>query len=330
MPKIIEALLSLLKDRDPKTYNDSNSLLNSICDFRFVFGLMVLKVILSNTDGLSRYLQGKQMDVVTAKRSVDGVIKTLSGCRTKENFDLLWSRAEITAGEIKELIEGTDFNFKDAKVPILRQPSRRLQVLVGEMPEVNAEVAYRTAEDHCCITCYYLSIDKIVTELKCKFEGHDQEVLLALADVVFSSSPTAANIELAMVSDFDGIDSELLSSEKNVFENIDADYPDSERKNAATLVRRMFETGVHEVLPLVYKVFSILGTIPATSCSAERSFSALRRLKTYLRTTMGQKRLNSIALIKVERAYANSALKNDMEKIIDIFGQRHNRQSYFF
>jgi hypothetical protein len=36
---------------------------------------------------------------------------------------------------------------------------------------------------------------------------------------------------------------------------------------------------------------------------------------------MGQKWLNSIALINVERAYANSTLKNNMEKIIDIFGQ---------
>ena len=122
----------------------------------------------------------------------------------------------------------------------------------------------------------------------------------------------------------------FLASRKNVFENIDADYPDPERKNVATIVRRMFENGVHEVLPVVYKVFSILATIPATSCSAERSFSALRGLKTYLRSTMGQKRLNSIALINVEIAYANSTLKNDMEKIIDIFGQRHNRKSYFF
>ena len=93
LPKIIEALLSLSKDRDPKTYNDSNSLLNSICDFRFVFGLNALKIILSNNDGLSRYLQGKQMDVVTAKKSVDGVIKTLSGCRTQENFDPCCGRA---------------------------------------------------------------------------------------------------------------------------------------------------------------------------------------------------------------------------------------------
>ena len=129
--KIIKALLSLSKDRNPKTYNDSNSLLNSICDFQFIFGLMVLKVILSNADGLSRYLQGKQMDVVTAKKSVEGVIKTLSGCHTQENFDLLWSRAVIMADEIKELIDGTDFNFKDAKVPRLQQPSRRLQCRSG-------------------------------------------------------------------------------------------------------------------------------------------------------------------------------------------------------
>ena len=44
------------------------------------------------------------------------------------------------ADEIKDLIDGTDFNFKDAKVPRLQQLSRRLQALVGKMPEVNAEV----------------------------------------------------------------------------------------------------------------------------------------------------------------------------------------------
>ena len=59
-------------------------------------------------------------DIVTAKKSADDVIKTLSGCRTLENFDLLWSRAIIMADEMKELIDGTDFNFKDANVPRLQ------------------------------------------------------------------------------------------------------------------------------------------------------------------------------------------------------------------
>ena len=53
--------------------------------------------------------------------------------------------------------------------------------------------------------------------------------------------------------------------------------------------------------------------IPATSCSAERSFSALCRLKTYLRSTMGQQRVSDIALINTERAYDNSVVNNDMD-----------------
>ena len=84
MPKIIDALIRLSGDKDPKTYRGSNSLLHSICDFRFVFGLMLLKIILSNTDGLSRYLQGEKMDVVTAKKTVDAVVETLSKRRNEE------------------------------------------------------------------------------------------------------------------------------------------------------------------------------------------------------------------------------------------------------
>ena len=41
--------------------------------------------------------------------------------------------------------------------------------------------------------------------------------------------------------------------------------------------------------------------MPATNASSERSFSAMRRLKTYLRSTMGQERLNNLMMIHVYR-----------------------------
>ncbi|KYM93410.1 hypothetical protein ALC62_15988 [Cyphomyrmex costatus] len=47
------------------------------------------------------------------------------------------------------------------------------------------------------------------------------------------------------------------------------------------------------------KLIRILITIPVTSCIAERSFSALRKLKTYTRSTMRQGRLNHIAILHV-------------------------------
>ena len=64
-------------------------ILNSICDFKFVFGLVVLKVILSNTDSLSKYLQGNNMDVITAKKTADATIETLSKCRNEESFQMV-------------------------------------------------------------------------------------------------------------------------------------------------------------------------------------------------------------------------------------------------
>jgi len=83
-------------------------------------------------------------------------------------------------------------------------------------------------------------------------------------------------------------------------------------------------------LPEFATVVYILAVIPATSCSAERSFSVLRILKTYLRSTMGQQHVSNIALIHIERAYASFVLENDIERIIDIFGSRTGRDSYFF
>ena len=128
----------------------------------------------------SQSLTGNSCKICGCQRSHQRIFSKNNKCEAHcKNFYLLWSRVEIMADEIKELIEGTDFNFKDAKVPRLRQPSRRLQALVGEMPEVNA-VEYRAAED----------LDKIVAEMKHRFEGNNQEVMLALADIVFSSSPT--------------------------------------------------------------------------------------------------------------------------------------------
>ena len=176
---------------------------------------MVLKLILSNTDNLSRYLQGEQTDVITAKKTADAVVKTLSNCRNEESFTQMWSHADVIAQKIRIGIEGTKFTLGDAKVPRTR-PSRPLQGLTGETPAAANDSSQQTAKDHFRITDY-TSIDKVVSELQSRFEGNDQEVLCALGEIVFSHSPSINNIQT--VSDFYGVDSEMLSSEKSIFEN---------------------------------------------------------------------------------------------------------------
>ena len=43
----------------------------------------------------------------------------------------------------------------------------------------------------------------------------------------------------------------------------------------------------------------ILATLPVTSCECERSFSAMRRLKNYTRSTMVEDRFNALALMEI-------------------------------
>ena len=58
---------------------------------------------------------------------------------------------------------------------------------------------------------------------------------------------------------------------------------------------------LREMYPVMTALVRLLLVIPATSCEAERSFSTLRRLKTYLRSTMAQERLCNLALCHVHK-----------------------------
>jgi len=44
----------------------------------------------------------------------------------------------------------------------------------------------------------------------------------------------------------------------------------------------------NDMYPNIYKLLQILATLPVSTPSSEKSFSSLKRIKTYLRSTMSQ------------------------------------------
>ena len=60
-----------------------------------------------------------------------------------------------------------------------------------------------------------------------------------------------------------------------------------------------FEHANPLVFPNVRRMLARVMVLPVTSCEAERSFSTLHRVKTYLRSTMTQERLTGLALLNV-------------------------------
>ncbi|KYN11450.1 hypothetical protein ALC57_16399 [Trachymyrmex cornetzi] len=75
-------------------------------------------------------------------------------------------------------------------------------------------------------------------------------------------------------------------------------------------------------------MIKLLLTIPAISCTVERSFSALRRLKTYLRPTMLSILLNSTAVLHIHSDVVQNL--HNLKAIIDEFISRNKIRSSTF
>jgi len=51
----------------------------------------------------------------------------------------------------------------------------------------------------------------------------------------------------------------------------------------------------------VYILLTILGTLPVSTATSERSFSIMTRLKTYLRSSIGNERMTGLALLSIHK-----------------------------
>ena len=86
-------------------------------------------------------------------------------------------------------------------------------------------------------------------------------------------------------------------------------------------------SSLHHTLPQVSQMFPniktlllILCSLAVTSCMTERSFTALNRIKSSLRSMMGNNRLSSLSLVHVHRD-----IDIDIDQVIDEFARRHPR-----
>ncbi|XP_025191154.1 zinc finger MYM-type protein 1-like [Melanaphis sacchari] len=78
-----------------------------------------------------------------------------------------------------------------------------------------------------------------------------------------------------------------------------------------------------DLYPNIEIALRIFVPTPATNCTAERSFSVLKRMKNYLQSTMSLDRLNSLAILTIESDLTSSL---EYEDIIDDFSRIKSRK----
>jgi hypothetical protein len=73
--------------------------------------------------------------------------------------------------------------------------------------------------------------------------------------------------------------------------------------------------------PNLAVLLQIACTLPVSSCECERSASVMRRLHTWMRSSMGQERLGSLALMHIH--YDKVV---DIDQVVGIFASKHARR----
>ena len=77
----------------------------------------------------------------------------------------------------------------------------------------------------------------------------------------------------------------------------------------------------------VLKLLKIVLTIPVTSATAERTFSSMRRLKNYLRSSMTQKLFNNMMILHIHKDKTDEL---DLNVIAEQFINVNERRRNFF
>ena len=85
-----------------------------------------------------------------------------------------------------------------------------------------------------------------------------------------------------------------------------------DKTSVLEIVSLMLESRVSSSFPEAYKLLVLFVTIPVTVATAERSFSKLKLIKTYLRSKISQERLDNLAVLSIENAEAKSIDKAEL------------------
>lgn len=161
-------------------------------------------------------------------------------------------------------------------------------------------------------------LDRMVCELDQRFSTVDAGLLKGIQ----ACSPNSNFLDTSCLTEFAkhyGIDvktEEMLVARNFLARKREAGCPPKDMLAVHNLLD-------DDMFPSLKEIIQVALTIPVSSCSCERSFSALRRLHSWLRKTMGQKRLASLAAMSIEGEVLGPLSHNS---VIDRFATFKNRR----
>lgn len=297
-----------------KTISEAQGLLFQIMNFKFSFLLVLWKNILGKVDILSNYLQNSKIDLITAHDMVSTCFLDISSLRNEEHFLKMKCNATELCGQF-----GGNNNFEQGRI-------RTKKKIHGEN---NLENIIESADENFKCNTYFVILDSFTNTLKHRFEDFSNTV--KKFEVLNPKKMSKENIDENIISiqnlskfynvDVDEVDIEVeYRSFCLVYHQV---YSEIEPLKLNEVLKFMISRDMVSSYPNLYTLYKIFYTLPVSSATAERSFSRLKLLKTYLRSTMTEDRLSNLAILSIE---SNIAQTINFDKVISTFASMKKRR----
>lgn len=301
-----ENVLTTLKEASrtfgTETGSRASGLYNNFIQGKCLLGLSSSLPILQCLEGFNKTLQGKKQTVDGMLSSARIVKEELNALRTEDVFNNIVIQVEA---DIERM------NLEPLVLPRRRKVPRKFGGGDVAAPVDSAEDMYRHE--------FFRVIDKAVINIDKYFTSTD----------LSSYSDLTTMLGNAVYNDV------VVQKYPELSQDLKHELPFFRRQfqfNSVSEVHTIFKDmspDVRKMFPCVERLLRLCLISPASSCTAERSFSALRRLKTWLRNTMTQSRLNHLLICEVhsdrleeidDRLIAELFVKNSPDRRVSVFG----------
>lgn len=189
------------------------------------------------------------------------------------------------------------------------------------LDDTNSQGVDLTSRENFIFNTHYIICNKLIFELKKRNNAY-LEIEKKFSFLFKSNMKKSDIIEYtANLLDLfpNDLDKEMFVDEMLQFQELKMSvFNDQAMDDPHYQLKYLKSMNIKHTFPNIETVLQIYLTMPCTNCSSERSFSALKRVNTRLRSCLSQDRLDNLILLTVEHEITKKLSYDD---IIDEFSK---------
>ncbi|KAL9685702.1 hypothetical protein QQ045_023153 [Rhodiola kirilowii] len=320
--EVTQLLQSMMTDKEltGSIRGDAKGFLKALRAFEFLFCLVLTNKIMGITYLLCQALQKQSQDIVNAMNLVSSTKALLQALRD-DGWDSFYQSVQ-QFGEH----HGLEMPNMDAAYSMgTGRGCQQHDVVTNEhyyhFDIFNVIIDVQLMELHDRFTEQTIELLTLSSALdpKNQFKKFDMEKICRLAEKFYPEDFDASEVRALMI--------QLEHYKHQVV--FDKDF--QKLSSLAQLCRRLVEADLANLFPLVDRLIRLVLTLPVSTATTERAFSAMKIIKTRLRNKMEDGYLSGCMMLHIEKEYVDdidSEMVMIISSLLEIVERNSDRASY--